>query len=1267
MNIILSSQRRLRAKTAKKELRRSLFRRLAVSGARFFTAALAVAIVSALLCVPALHAQITAQLSGTVQDSSGGVIPGAQVTLVNEATKDTRVTVTNSVGLYAFTALLPSSYSIEAVSKGFQPKRLTGIVLHGGDSLAIPAIALAVGSETQTVQVQAAPEIIPTDNGERADILDSKQIENLALQGRDATELLKVLPGATTQSDGLTQVSPMFSDLNVSANESSIGSGINLNGVPNRGGTELLSDGVDVLDPGDEASSISMISPEMTQEVTVQTSNFGADAQYGPVVVSAVSKSGTANYHGEAYFDARNDVLNANDWQDNHQGVPRGDAHYYYPGGNFGGPVPLTHKTLFFWGGYERFLQNQGNANVLKSYIPTSEMMAGDFTSDNADNNALCPSGFSSSVQGQWCNDLTGTILPDGSSPTPAPAGETGATIPSQFLDPGAKAMSSFWPKANANPATTPGGYNYYEPVDNINNGWIYRLRVDYNLSENTKFYISYQQAYSAQLAQGNGAHIYWTPGNAIPFPGGGIYGYAYTKALAGHFVHTFSPTATNEFVASWGYGNFPFGVPNSSAAFRSTLGYPSSYGTVFNTGSKLIPSYNSPGTNTFPDFSQADIFEDPVGVYEVRKEVPAFSDTFTKVWGAHTIKLGAYTQNTGNIQSNDGTNINGDISGFGQATNPFSGRLTGSPQNPVANFIIGNLTGYSENSAAPISDMAYQATAVYLDDSWRFNSRLNFEFGARIEHVGHWYDRQGIGMAAFFPDRVLSDWNSGKIAPGYYWHGIDPGVPLSGQPNRFAFISPRFGLAYDLFGTGNTVIRGGWGAYRFTGQYNDYAAALTTAQNVQSYSLPGQESVLLSQIGDLAAAKCTTQCSSGGQNGLDATDYGEPLTYAYNLTIDQRMKWNTLLDIAYVGNSTSQILDDSETIEGSDFTALADQNKTPIGAFFKNDPVTGNPSSTNPENQATNANGTPTGNKVADYHPFGYAYGTNTAVMAESSAYTNYNGLQVAWLKSAGRLTYDFNFTWSKTLGTGLQANPYDLHANYGVEAIDRPFVFNSSYTYQTGNFGHGNDFVRGALSGWTISGISTWQAGGSLLALLGNGVPNFGLSESYTASSLPANAAANGIGSGISQATYYGTDESGLAIQPVLTCNPNAGLATYQRLQLKCFSAPAIGAYGGQNYPYMSMGSYFDNDLALYKSFPIKGEHAVQFRISAFNWLNHPLPEFSSANQVTLRYLVDYNSKDITLNTGSGGTVPNFGFMDTKTQAPYSRILELNVKYSF
>ena len=1247
---------------------------------------LAALVMLCLSAVPAARAQVTATLTGTVQDPSGGVIPGADVTLTNQATSENRVVTTNGTGLYAFPSLEPGTYSLKASAKGFEPKEITGIVLHAGDTRAAPALVLTIGSATQTVSVSADAEMIPIENGQRNDVLSSEQIENLALQGRDTTELLKVLPGATTVSGGLTQTSPSFSDINVTVQQSAIGNGIDINGVVNRGGTALLADGANVIDPGNMASSISIINPEMTSEVSVQASNFSADVPFGPVVVSTISKSGTTSYHGEAYFDARNSALNANDWQDNHQGIPQGPQHYYYPGGNFGGPVPGTHKKLLFWGGYERWLQNQGNGNVLKSYIPSPEMMQGDFSLDNADNKALCPNGFvanappSSYPFGPWCNDLAGTIYSDGVTQSTASASlpgytsynnngttiyvDNGQKIPSQFLDPGAAALAKIWPKANADPSKTPGGYNYYQPIVNINNGWLYRFRVDYQLNENTKIYGSYQQAHDSELAQGNGAHLYWTPADAIPYPGGGESEVFYGKSMAGHFVHNFNSTTTMDFMAAWAFGSFPFTEPNPSAVYRSTLGYP--YGKVFQTTSLNIPAYSSAGNETFPDFSQASIFDNPPGEYAVRKEAPQFSLTLTKVWGAHTVRMGGFTQTTDNFQSTFNTYEDGNLTiNAGQHPDLVSGKTIGSNYNPDANFLMGILTGYSENNGSPIADTAYMATAGFVDDTWHTTQKLTLELGARIEHIGHWYDRDHIGMAVFYPGRVQADYNDGKYAPGYYWHAIDAGVPLSGQPNRFAYVNPRFGLSYDVFGSGRTVVRGGWGSYRFVTQVNDVSAPLVTAQDVLGYNQPGQSTVMLSELSKLAYKGCTAQCGSGSQTGFDPGDYGQPLTYAYNLTIDQKLPWNSLLEVAYVGNNTSQLSDNSEGIEGSNFAAIADQNKTPIGAFFKPDPKTG-VQSTNPENLGENPTGTgetPTGNVAADYHPYGYAYGTASAYMDQSIAYTNYNGLQASWTKTTGRLTFNLNGTWSKALGTSLQENPFNIKQNYGPTSIDRPFVFNSSYTYQTGKLHTGSQFLNVLGGDWTISGISTWQHGGYIPAFLGNGVPNFGLGLSYTG--LPANAKAQGIASGIGDATYYGTDAS-VPIMPVLTCNPTSGLGHYQVLRGSCFAAPAVGSQGGQKYPYMSAAPYFSNDLAIYRAFPIHERQQIQFRMSAFNWLNHPLPEFSSLTPLTLAYNVDYNSKNISPKFVTSGTGA-FGVMDTKSQAPYQRIIELNVKYFF
>ena len=1230
---------------------------------------------------PVMHAQTTAQLSGTVQDSTGAVIPGAQVKLVNTANQDTRIATTNSAGLFAFPSLVPGTYSVQVSAKGFNSKQVTGIVLNAADTREVPAIVLAVGSSVESVTVQAQAQLIPTTTGARSEVLDYKDIQNVALEGRDVTEMLKVLPGVVESPNGLSN-GPSFSAITVTAQTSSIGNGLNISGAEYRGPQTLLSDGVNVIDPGDMGGSIGTINPEMVQEMSVLTSNFGADQEFGPIVVSTISKSGTDHYHGEAYFDARNDALNANDWQSNRNHLGKGGASYYYPGGNFGGPVPKTHNKLFFWGGYERWLQNQGNANILRSYIPSPEMMAGDFSSDNADNNALCPNGFSSNVTGQWCNDLSGTVLPDGTSPTPAGNGATGAIIPAADIDPASKALSSFWPKANANPQTTPGGYNYVQPVINHVDGWVWRARVDYNLSDNTKLYISYQQEFSSSLDQGNGAHIYWTPGNSVPYPGGGLFQFSYTKTAAGHLIHIFNSTTTNELIASWGEGNLPNRPANTKGAFKSTFGYPTGggYGEVFSPGSNLAPAYGSKGNFTFPDFSQGDDYE-PSGVYQVRKEVPSFADNFTKVLGAHTLKVGAFTQNTSNYQGG-GQQMNGSFSYGGGAPNEFLGLASvGSPNNPTANFVMGSLTGYNEANKSPNSDMAYQNTAFYVNDNWRFNNRINFEIGARIEHVGHWYDRTGVGMAVFYADRVASDYYAGKAEPGFYWHAIDSGVPLSGMPNRLAFFSPRFGLSWDLFGTGKTMIRGGWGAYRWQDQYNDYAADLQTAQSIRSYSLPGGNEILTSEVGliNTPAAPANLrpagvagspgfipgqQGTSGTYTGADPTDYGIPLTYTWNLTIDQQLPWNSMLDIAYVGSSTSQMDDNGESSNGSNYQALADQNKMPIGAVFQPDPKTGI-TADNPENVAQQTDGTKTGNTRADYHPFGLEYGTNQVVMHQSTFYSNYNALQASWQKRAGSFVFDFNGTWQKQLGTAaFQINPFDERADYGVLNVDRPFLFNSNYIYQFGDIVHGfNPVVRGVANGWTISGITSWQEGGSLQQE--NGSPgNFSLGVSYDSTTLPANAKANGITTGVGSLTYYGTDAA-LNIMPMLTCNPRSGLGPNQLLKQSCFAAPAVGKQGGQNFPYMPNAAYIENDLALYKTFKVHESQNVQFRISAFNWLNHPLPQFSSGNQLQLRYLLPYGTSQPTLNAAADSST--WGTLDSKSGAPTQRIIELNVKYNF
>ncbi len=220
---------------------------------RWYGALLGAALLLAVTLSPSLAlAQVTATINGTVTDNTGAVIPGASVTLINDATQERRATVSNGAGYFAVPALLPSTYSITISAKGFKSYEQHGIQLNAGDDRKIPDLALAVGSEGETVSVEANTQIIPTENGQRAALLDAKDIEQLAIEGRNVTELLKVLPGVTSTSNGGlgNGNGSGYDPTVVSVGNGGVGNGLNANGTPNRGGTSQLVDGVDVDDPG---------------------------------------------------------------------------------------------------------------------------------------------------------------------------------------------------------------------------------------------------------------------------------------------------------------------------------------------------------------------------------------------------------------------------------------------------------------------------------------------------------------------------------------------------------------------------------------------------------------------------------------------------------------------------------------------------------------------------------------------------------------------------------------------------------------------------------------------------------------------------------------------------------------------------------------------------------------------------------------------------------------------------------------------------------
>src|SRR4029077_5072384 len=373
----------------------------------------------------------------------GAVVPNAKVMLLNESSGDLRETKANEVGRFTFAGVQPGTYTVRVTMPDFKTWQRTGFVMNASDTRELNDIRLEVGGVGQVVTVETSTaQVDLVNSGERSAVLSSRELNSLALVSRNVSELLKVLPGVTSVATAPGSGNGLgFDFTNSSSTGSAIGVGLSTNGAPYRGGSMLLMDGANIIDPGCNCWSTAVMNPEMTQEVKVSTSNFAADQPNGPVVFSGTSKSGTEHYHGSAYLTLRNSILNSNTWQNNHNNVKRQDAAWDYPGGNFGGPGPFTKNKLLFWTGYEYYWQKLPSQNPLTAWVPTDSMRAGNFSPTATDNAAVCAGvgGFSPTAT-NFCNDLTGTVLPDGTL-------FSGTTLPSTAIDPNmANLMKAYFP-----------------------------------------------------------------------------------------------------------------------------------------------------------------------------------------------------------------------------------------------------------------------------------------------------------------------------------------------------------------------------------------------------------------------------------------------------------------------------------------------------------------------------------------------------------------------------------------------------------------------------------------------------------------------------------------------------------------------------------------------------------------------------------------------------------------------------------------------------
>jgi hypothetical protein len=319
-------------------------------------------VLAALVAVPGFAQSIVGRISGTVVDTSGAVIPGATVNITNEATKLTRALKTDANGFYVATALPVGNYTVQVEHAGFKKQAKSGANLVADGRLTVD-FALPVGEMSSTVEViDAAGETVNTVSGEVGRVIDSEQVQNLALNGRNYMQLVSLIPGAALLDEDQLALT---TSLSITAQA--------VNG--NRGNTNYLSvDGGSNMDSGSNGSQVNNVGIDFIREVNIKSSNFSAEfGRNSGSSINVVTRGGADQFHGGALEFFRNDKLDAK----NYFAPIKGPLRYNDFGWNLGGPI--KRGKIFFFAGQE-WKRIRKLTDPVRRTVPTNAELAGDFS-----------------------------------------------------------------------------------------------------------------------------------------------------------------------------------------------------------------------------------------------------------------------------------------------------------------------------------------------------------------------------------------------------------------------------------------------------------------------------------------------------------------------------------------------------------------------------------------------------------------------------------------------------------------------------------------------------------------------------------------------------------------------------------------------------------------------------------------------------------------------------------------------------------------------
>ncbi|NWF83619.1 MAG: TonB-dependent receptor [Bryobacteraceae bacterium] len=1101
---------------------------------------------------------VSSSVRGAIVDSTGSSIPGAECVLVRQGTGAAVTVTSDSNGLCVFLSLQAGTYDLTVKAKGFKTLESKDIVVNAAQLRTLGTLALEVGGITETINVTAEVATIQLASAEKSGTIDDKQLQNIAVKGRDFFALLNTTPGVVDN----------FSQRRETSSPDSI-RGTFINGQ-RENQKNLAIDGITDLDTGSNSTVHFQPNMDAISEIKILTSNYQAEfGRNGGGVITVITKGGSKEFHGTGYWFYRHESLNANSFFNNRNGVPKNPYRYRINGYTIGGPIYIPKvfnkekdKLFFFWS--QEYVGMKKDYGTRYVNMPTQLERNGDFSRSF---------------------DSSGRLIPINDPITRLPYPNN--TIPKSQFSALGQSILNFFPLPNWSDPDPRQFYNrnYRSAYSGSYPKRQDMIRIDANITSTLQ--ASYR--FIKDKDEQNVPWGVWVNGGLNWDLTPTVFG----QPGKGHnlrLTKTFTPTLINEFIFGKSRNNLYFYPLEPAKIGRDKVGNPAEWYKDQGAGVTYLDSVNYMPNLTFGGNPNPAVTTFGNIPYENYNNIWSFVDNVNKIIGSHNLKAGVYIERTQKFQVGGG-NYRGAFNFSRNANNPLD------TNHSFSNALVGIFNTYTEASARVNGDWWFWNAEWYIQDNWRVSRRLTLDIGMRFYHLPPQTDRNDT-IASFDPTaydraksavlymparnaqgaRVAMDPRNGQLAPAPL---IGQFVPNSGLTANGAFVGgkngypaglykvpwlsygPRVGFAWDVLGNGKTAVRGGFGMFQDRMQGNP---TMNTNGNPPVTSSPTLS------FGELVNyANAPGAIGPTGINMLFA-DQNPATTMNFSFGIQQQVgTW--AFDASYVGGLSRHLLG-SRNI-----------NAIPMYARFV-DVYPGNADPTNPKVPLPD-------NFLRPYYGWG-------DINYRNSGYTsNYNSAQFSVNKRYSKgLQMGVAYTFSKTLGVadtdtaGLSPYFSPKSRNYGPLGFDRPHVFVANYIYDTPKFAEkiGVKPLRWVLDDWQISGMTTIQSGAPF-------TPGFGL---------------------VSSEEWTGSGE-GARVNVVGNPNLPKDQRTFDRwFDTSVFTMPERRTFGNAGVNIMRHPGIHNWDISVTKRFPLFGEGRwIQFRTEMFNAWNHT--QFSSVGSGT------------------------------------------------